>query len=118
MKKRENDVNLTLLFDNQRIELKSGFVGGVLAGEFEAPIGMYSGGEDFDEISIALMQMLRAVIKMYIEDQNLSYEQVRKIITFTTIEALETEMNPNPNDNLSLKKHQDIVLKLKREGRN
>lgn len=106
---------LTLLFEGQKLELRSAFVGGWLADETDSPMGMYTGINSLDESSVALLHMLRAVIKVYVDEHKMSYKQVETILKLSIKEALNREMNPDPEDNKTMQEHEEILLKIKRD---
>ena len=107
---------LTLLFEDQKLELRSGFVGGWLADETNSPMGMYTGINSLEESSVALVHLLRAVTKMYVDEHNMNYRQVKSLLDFSVKEAIKTEENFNPEDNISLAQH-EALLKIKRDFR-
>jgi hypothetical protein len=113
MKKKE--VALTLLFEGQKLELQSAFVGGWLADETDSPMGMYTGELDLEDTSIALMHMLRAVIKLYVDEHNLNYLQTKALLDFSVKEALEREIKQDPEDNKTVKQHQEKLFKIRRD---
>lgn len=114
-KKDELEPMLTLLFEGQKLELRSGFVGGWLADQTNSPMGMYTGINSIDESSVALLHLLRAVIKMYVDEHNMSYKQIETVLKLSVKEALNTEMNPIADDNRTMEEHQELLLKIKRD---
>lgn len=113
--KEKKEVALTLLFEGQKLELKSGFVGGWLADETNSPMGMYTGELDLEDTSIALMHMLRAVIKLYADEHNLNYLQVKALLDLSVKEALEREIKQDPEDNKTVEQHQEKLFKIRRD---
>lgn len=111
----KKECNLTLLFEGQKLELSSAFVGGWLADESNAPMGMYTGELNIEDSSIALVHLLRAVIKMCVEEQNLNYPQTEMLLGFAVDEALKREIESNPEDNKTLKEHQEILIKIRKD---
>ncbi|HMG14965.1 MAG TPA: hypothetical protein VK590_05940 [Saprospiraceae bacterium] len=117
MKEKEQaEKRLTLLFEGQKLELRSGFVGGWLSDEINAPMGMYTGTNSLEETSVALVHLLRAVTKMYVDEHNMDYRQAKSLLDFAVKEAIKTEENFNPEDNISLEQH-EALLKIKRDYR-
>ena len=117
MKQDEIEPMITLLFEDQKLELRSAFVGGWLADETNSPMGMYTGVNSVDDSSIALIQLLRAVVKMYVDENKLSYSTVDGILSLCVKEAIKREMNPDPEDNKTLTQHQELLLKIKRKNK-
>lgn len=100
---------ITILFDGQKLELKSGFIGGIMDDFTAAPVGMYSGKMDVGSVNLQLMTLLRAVIKLNVEDYNLSYDQARKFIEIALAEAIKREKENKHIDNATLDMHETII---------
>jgi hypothetical protein len=109
---------LKLIFDGQEINLKSGFVGGWMADLKDCPMGMYAGNLSIVDTNIALVHLLRAVIKMNTEEQFMNYEQSKALIERATKEAFKIEKENAPNQNVSLDQHNEIVLKMRKDNQN
>ena len=106
---------ITILFDGQKLELKSGFIGGIMNDFTEAPVGMYSGKMDVGSVNLQLMTLLRAVIKLNVEDYNLSYDQAQKFIDLAVKEAMKHEKENKNIDNATLDMH-ETVIKMRRDN--
>jgi hypothetical protein len=115
--KKGLETTLTLLFEGQKLELSSAFVGGYLADETDSPMGMYTGNDELNvgDTSIALIHLLRAVIKMSVTEQNLNYDQANALLLFAVKEAMKSELEMNPEDNKSLKDHEEVLIKIRRD---
>lgn len=107
---------LTLLFEGQKLELKSGFVGGFVSDFTESPMGMYIGTLDVADTNLALVHLLRAVIKMNTEEHGLTINQSHKLIEFALKHAIKKEKENKNIDNVSLEQHQEVLLKVKRDN--
>jgi len=106
---------LTLLFEKQELVLKSGFVGGLLADKTGAPMGMYLGNLGIENTNLALVHLLRAVIKLNVEEQNMNIKQSEAFIKVALNEAVKREAANKNIDNVTLKQQQEILLKMRRD---
>lgn len=102
--------------DGQKFELRGGFVGGFMSDFTNAPVGMYAGTLSVEDTGISLMHLLRAVIKINVEEQGLNYEQSKAFIDFTLEQALRIEKENADEENVSLEKHNEIVLKVRKDN--
>lgn len=109
------DEKLTLLFEGQKLTLKSGFVGGFLADFTGAPMGMYIGKLDMGDCNIALVHLLRAVIKLTNEELHMNPQQSKSFIEFALAEALKREKENKNIDNATLEQH-ELVVKMRRDN--
>jgi hypothetical protein len=109
---------LKIIFDGQEINLKSGFVGGWMADMKNTPMGMYAGNLSIVDTNIALVHLLRAVIKMNTEEQFMNYEQSKALIERAMLEAFKIELENRDEDNKTLAQHNEIVLKMRKDNIN
>ena len=82
---------ITILFDGQKLELKSGFMGGIMNDFTERQWACIAANMDVGSVNLQLMTLLRAVIKLNVEDYNLSYDQAQKFIEIALDEAIRRE---------------------------
>jgi hypothetical protein len=107
-----------IIVDGQEINLKSGFASGWMADMENTPMGMYAGNLSVTDTNIALIHLLRAVIKMNTEEQFMNYEQSKALIEMATREAFRIELENEEEQNVSLDKHNEIVLKMRKDNLN
>jgi hypothetical protein len=109
---------LKIIVDGQEINLKSGFVGGWMADMKNTPMGMYAGNLSITDTNIALVHLLRAVIKMNTEEQFMNYEQSKGLIELATLEAFKIELENKVEDNITLDQHKEVVIKMRKDRLN
>lgn len=102
--------------DGQKMELSAGFVGGFMADMSNAPMGMYAGNLSLEDTSISLLHILRAVIKINVEEQGLNHEQSKVFINFAVEQAIKIEKENADEENVSIEKHNEIVLKMRKDN--
>lgn len=106
----------TVTFEGEKLDLKNGFVGGYLADQTNCPMGFYAGSLSIEDMGVALMTTLRAVIKTNTEEQSMSMAQSKAFIEFALKEAIRMEREALEENNVSLEQHKEIVLKMRRDN--
>ena len=102
------------LGDGTKIELESGFVGGIMKDVTRAPMGLYSGKMSTETACVTLIQLLRAAIKLCHEELKMEPIKYDSFLHFCVDQAVTKELENNKNDNHSLQDH-EIYLKMKQE---
>lgn len=109
-----NEDKVTISFgDGDKIEMKCGFIGGIMADFTEAPFGMYAGKLDIEKMSFALLSLNRAVIKLAQDDMNMTLKQAQVFLDFCVKEAIEKERANRDSDNVTLGQHEMFLKKKK-----
>lgn len=109
---------MKIIIDGQEINLKSGFASGWMADMKDTPMGMYAGNLSIVDTNIALVHLLRAVIKMNTEEQFMNYEQSKALIERAMLEAFKIELENKDENNVSLAQHNEVVIKMKKDRLN
>ena len=106
---------VTIIIGNQKFYLSKAFVGGIMDDFTAAPVGLFSGDLDLADTNIALMSLLRAVIKINTEEQGMNLQQSQKFIEFALQKAIEHETENKGIHNASMKQH-ETILKMKKDS--
>ena len=106
---------VTITIGKQQIHLSKAFVGGIMDDYTAAPVGLFSGDLDLADTNIALMSLLRAVIKINTEEMGMDLAQSEKFIEFALMKAIEHEKENKGIHNATLKQHETII-KMKQDS--
>lgn len=113
MKNTLND-NITILFDGKKLELKCGVIGGRLADDTNATMGMFFGLLDIEEGAITMLHAMRAFIKMVVDDFDGDMQRAESLLHFIVEDAIKREIENESIDNATLKQH-ETVLKMRKD---
>ena len=105
---------MVITFEGQKIELKCGIVGGIMNDFTKAPMGMYYGKLNVLDANLALVHLLRAVLKLCTEELKMDPIQAGLFCDFALREALLREEKNKNIDNATLDQH-EIILKMRRD---
>jgi hypothetical protein len=77
--------------DGDRIEIENALIGGKMAQGAQEPFSVYAGPLDIGDIGLALLHIMRATIKITMDELHLPLQSSEEFMLFTLKTALQLE---------------------------
>ena len=100
---------LTISFEDKEFKMTNAFIGGSLNDSRKTPIGMFTGSVDVGDMGVALLTVMRTVLKTTTSEIGMSMEQSADFIVVCLAEALKRE---EQEQKLNHNELHDIVKKF------
>jgi len=85
------DKKVMLVLDGEVIYIKNALIGARMEDNDHTPFSVYAGQMDIGEIGLSLLHILRAVLKINVDEMGLSMNLAEDFVLFTLKEAVKLE---------------------------